>query len=154
MMETIMTDVDGNFARVLGSKRTFVEKLNEVTAFLGLRLSTFSRPFQRDVQRHAPGIWKRMQDFRRHRIMTHFGQLLEQGVREGFVRRDVDTRLFLLTYLGAIESLVNPSVLANESFSAQEALHSIVEICFRGILTENAARQDVCSRTNQHSQLL
>ena len=141
IVDRIMAEARGRLARIVDSNKNFIEKLNDLMTFLGHQASRFSKAFQQDVQRHAPDIWNRMQEFRRQRIMSHFAHLLEQGVNEGFVRKDLNKQVFLLAYLGAVESIVNPSVLTNESFSAQEALRCIMRIYFQGILTEEARKE-------------
>jgi hypothetical protein len=60
-------------------------------------------------------------------------------MKEGYVRADVNPRVFIIAYLSTVEGVVEPRVLSEESFSASEALHSILAIFFHGILTEEAS---------------
>jgi hypothetical protein len=53
----------------------------------------------------------------------------------------VDKRIFLLAYLGVLDSVIIPGVLAEESFSGSEAVRSVIDMFFRGVLTnEGRAR--------------
>jgi hypothetical protein len=46
-----------------------------------------------------------------------------------------------MAYLGAVENIMQPNVLSQESFSARDALQAIVRIFFTGIMTETARKQ-------------
>lgn len=150
IMDRLVAGIRTRFLTIIDSDRDFIEKLSQVMALLANELGRLSLPLQADLQRHAPHIWKRVEDFRRERITKNFASLLEQGMEEGFVRKDINKKIALLTFLGAVESIIRPSVLINESFSAREALQSIMAIFFRGILTEDAG--DLL-RELQHNKL-
>ena len=138
IMDRLVAGVRARFIKILDSDRDFVEKLAEVMTFLGQEVGRLGKPLQADLQRHAPDVWKRIENFRRERITQNFSLLLEQGMEEGFVRKDVNKKIALLSFLGAVENIIRPSVLVNESFSAREALQGIMAIFFHGILTEEA----------------
>ena len=97
IMDRMMAEARGRLAHIVDSNKNFIEKLNDLMTFLGHQASRFSKAFQQDVQRHAPDIWNRMQEFRRQRIMSHFAHLLEQGVNDQTVV--------------ALNAMVNPAVL-------------------------------------------
>jgi len=138
IMDRLLAGVRARFIKILDSDRDFVEKLGEVMTFLGQEVGRLGKPLQADLQRHAPEVWKRIENFRHERITQNFSPLLDQGMEEGFVRKDVNKKIALLSFLGAVENIVRPSVLVNESFSAREALEGIMAIFFHGILTEEA----------------
>ena len=88
-----------------------------------------------------PHQWKRIQEFRRERILRTFSSLLAQGMREGYIRKGINTDVFLQSYLAAIDAIVTPSVLMHQSYSAGEAIQSILGIFFHGVLTQDATKE-------------
>ncbi|MBK7258134.1 MAG: TetR/AcrR family transcriptional regulator [Ignavibacteriae bacterium] len=126
---------------IVTTDHPFVLKLNALISVLHTRFSKFSTPMLRDVQIHAPGTWAYIQEFRRTKIIAVWGRLIEQGQREGFIRPAIDPRLLLLSIIGVVESVVNPQTLANESFSTEQAMKGIIDMLFRGILTDAAVRE-------------
>ena len=126
---------------IVTADHPFVVKLNGLICVLQTRFSKFSTPMLRDVQIHAPGTWVYIQEFRRTKIIAVWGRLIEQGQREGFIRPTIDPRLLLLSMIGVVESVVNPQTLANESFSTEQAMKGIIDMLFRGILTDAAVRE-------------
>lgn len=137
--EGFLEGIRRQFSSIVEADTTFLEKLETLVTFLGQRLTRLSRPMMRDLQRHSPQIWARVQQFRRERIANDFKGLLLRGVAEGFVRRDVNIDLFLMAFIGAVEAVVNPAVLAEQPLSVQEIIRSIMTVFIRGILTGEAA---------------
>ncbi|HTO95226.1 MAG TPA: TetR/AcrR family transcriptional regulator [Bacteroidota bacterium] len=135
MLEGIRADLQA----VIGGKGNFLETLDNLMTFMPRRLALLNRPMMRDLQRHAPQIWQRIEKFRRDRLSNEFRSLICRGVDEGFVRREVDVDLFLRAWIAAIEAVVNPAFLAEAPYSAPEALRSIKTMFFQGILTGSAA---------------
>jgi len=82
-----------------------------------------------------------IQNFRRDKIFTLWAGLLQEGKQAGYVRPEIDQRIFLLALTSTVEGIVNPAVLINESFSADEAIENIVTIFLKGILTLEAAKE-------------
>lgn len=136
--ERILEGIHRQFAAIVERDTPFPEKLEALVTFLGEKLTRLGRPMMRDLQRHSPLVWARVQQFRRERISNDFRSLLLRGADEGFVRRDVDIDLFLLAFIGAVEAVVNPAVLAGQSLSVREVVRSIMTVFLRGILTSRA----------------
>ncbi len=134
--ERIMAGARVNMSRIIGSDKDFLSKLHELMSFVALQSTRISRALQNDVERYAPDLWKRIEEFRTHRISDVFSHLVEQGIKEGYVRSDVNKRIFLLIVLGSIRNVVNPTVLLQESFSAHEAIENVLNLFFTGILTD------------------
>jgi AcrR family transcriptional regulator len=139
--ERLLEGIRGQFRSIVEADTPLLEKLDTLMTFLGQRLTRLSRPMMRDLQRHSPEIWARVQQFRRERISTDFKGLLLRGVAEGLVRSDVDIDLFLMAFIGAVEAVVNPTVLAEQPLSVQEVVRSIMTVFIRGILTGSAGEE-------------
>ncbi len=134
--EMAMRDVHAFIGGLLANNKSFAEKVLELSTTIATIASQISRTLIRDLQRHAPELWKRIEQFRSKTLQTNFLLLVEQGMQEGYVRRDLNLRVFLLAYAAAIDQIMTPSVLSVEQFSAIEAINNIFGIFFHGILTE------------------
>ena len=135
MLEGIRSELQG----VIGGKGNFLETLDSLMTLIPRRLALLNRQMMRDLHRHAPQIWRAIEQFRRDRLSNEFRSVICRGVKEGFVRQDVDIDLFLRAWIGAIEAVINPAILAEAPYSAPEALRSIKTMFFQGILTRSAA---------------
>lgn len=137
VMDRLLTAIAGELLSIVDGDAPFPEKLDQLMTFLGQRLTLLSRPMLRDLQRHSPAVWEHVQQFRRERISREFRSLISRGVAEGYVRTDIDIDLFLMTFIGAVEAVVNPAFLAREPFSVGDVIRSIKTIFFQGILSRH-----------------
>jgi AcrR family transcriptional regulator len=124
---------------IIAGDQQFLAKLSSLMEFIAKRVGVLGRPFLWDLQRNAPEQWKRVQEFRRTRVVPNFLSLVDQGVREGYIRKDINPRVLMLAFLGTIEAILVPSVLANEPFSTDEAVRGILKLFFHGLLTNEAS---------------
>ncbi len=134
--DLLMGEAHAFVVGLLESDKGFVEKALTISTGVATSASKVSRTLIRDMQRHAPDIWKRIEEFRLKTLQTSFSRLIEQGMKEGYVRLDMNIRVFMLAYIAAISQVMTPSVLAVEAFSPTEAIRDIFGMFFQGVLTE------------------
>ena len=141
IMERVRGAVRGNAERILTGDKTAVEKLRDFITMIGLATGQLGVPFGQDMKKHIPGLWKEMEEFRRQRISDVFTRLISQGVEEGTMRFELNKRVFLMCVLSAIDRIMQPQILAEESFSVSDALKEIISIFFLGTLTPKGRDQ-------------
>ncbi|MFN0158723.1 MAG: TetR/AcrR family transcriptional regulator [Bacteroidota bacterium] len=141
IMNRRMGEIATSIDRIVAGSENFSGKLRGLMTFFGSIVGQVGFPMVQDVQRLLPHLWKKVEEFRAKRIIETFGNLVDQGMREGFIRPDLNKRLFLLAYLNSVQQIMQPAVLAHESFSAREAIQEIIEIFFRGTMTDAGRKQ-------------
>ncbi|OGG55831.1 MAG: hypothetical protein A3F84_24780 [Candidatus Handelsmanbacteria bacterium RIFCSPLOWO2_12_FULL_64_10] len=115
---------------------SFAEKLKRLMAFLAMKLSRIGPLFMQDLHRNAPELWKEIEAFRRQKATSVFGDLIEEGVRKGVFRGDVDRQLLTLMYVNLIQGIIHAEVLSQLPLSASQAFEAIIKVLFEGILTD------------------
>ena len=141
VMERQFSDVGREVRGILNSPEDFVGRLFRLWTTMGRMACRISRQFQEDIRRHRPDLWERVQEARRTILQEHFSGMIDDGVRRGLVRVDVNKEILVLMYLSSVEGVVNPDVLLSNAFSAEEALTTILRVFLDGILTEKARKQ-------------
>ena len=141
IMERIMGRVRTNVERIMQSDKSAVEKHSEIIAIIATNVSRLMPAFGQDVKKRMPQLWKRIEDFRRERISDVFNRLIAQGVSEGTMRPEMNKRIFLMCVLSAIDGIMQPQILANESFSVSDAIREILSVFFVGALTQQGRVQ-------------
>lgn len=126
---------------ILLENSSAVEKLSAFITLLGTNASRLTPLYGKDIKKHIPQLWKEIEEFRQERISWMFARLTKQGMDEGTVRPDMNPRVFLMSILGTIERIMQPDVLIHESFSVSDALAEILNIFFRGGLTQKGREQ-------------
>ena len=116
----------------------FVERIYQMWAMIGRRISQVCKQFHDDVRKFRPDLWKKISDARKEFISEKFSKMIEEGIHHGYVRGDIDKDLMVLMYLGAIQTIINPEVISQHSFSTEEAFKGILQVYFDGILTDSA----------------
>ncbi len=152
VVDRIVGEIENGFLAILHSDCSFVQKLDGIMMFMGTTIGRVFRPFMQDLQRHAPHLWHRVQEFRREQVALNFMTLIKEGMAGGHVRQDINPRILYLAFLGTVENILVPSVLMNESFSVHEAMQNILSILFYGILTKESGEQLLMLHRNPVSQ--
>jgi AcrR family transcriptional regulator len=137
MMKRIESEVEA----VSTSDKPFEEKLTMLLTLVGKVMRKISRTFMSDLQRFAPGLWKEIETFRREHVFSKIQQVFRQAKREGVFREDLDPDLFFLVLTTTLQGIMNPQVLSQQPFSAEEAFRGIFRILYEGALTDDARRK-------------
>jgi AcrR family transcriptional regulator len=126
---------------VLLADKPFAPKTVAMLTIVGRIWGTMGRQFPEDMKRYAPDLWAEIQQFRRDRILTKLAGLFRDAKRQGVFREEVNEEIFLLVFQEAIEGIMNPYVLSEQSFSANDAFRQILHILFEGVLTDASRKE-------------
>ena len=130
--------VQKQIQEIVSSDKPFEQKMTSLLYVIGKLLGRMSRQFVRDMQRFAPALWKEIETFRREHVLSHLREMFKQAKEEKIFREDLNTDLFYLVFVSSVEAIVNPQVLSENSFSAQEAFRGILKLLVEGALTKEA----------------
>jgi len=131
---------------IMDSGLDFQEKLKRLLTFMGMRIAKLSPEFIMDLRKSAPDLWRRIDQFRREKILVNFGRLLAEGIKKGVFRKDIDRELLLMMFISLVQNLINPEVLSQISFSAVEVFDGIIKVIFEGVLTEQGRLKTIKRR--------
>lgn len=141
-VRSITRSLSERIEKAVSSDIRFEAKARTILTDIGTTLGRFSRQLQTDIQRYVPDLWDEIEEFRRQQILDKLDRMFRQGIRENVFRRDLNPEIFTLVFIGAVQAIINPTVLAHRSFSAAEAFGGILGILFEGALSEGA-RQSI-----------
>jgi AcrR family transcriptional regulator len=141
IVHTMLRRVESEVQSITSSEIPFEEKFISILNLVGKILRRLSRPFMTDIQRFAPGLWKEIETFRREKVFSKIQQIFRQAKKEGVFREDLDPDLFFLVLTTAMQGIMNPQVLSQQPFSAEEAFKGIFRILYEGALTEEARKR-------------
>lgn len=148
--EAIIDTIVNHMGRMISSrldaitadpKRSFVQKLCEVVETVGGALSRVSPMMLRDLQRYAPRIYDKIEQIRQRNIPIYFTRLIEDGIKQGMVRPEIDPRFAGEFWLHAIRGLIQPDILEKNQLTPRQTLEKAIDLFFGGLLTP-VGRQD------------
>ncbi|MGA7160166.1 MAG: TetR/AcrR family transcriptional regulator [Bacteroidota bacterium] len=142
-IEENLRNVAREIEAITASDDSFAEKLAKVMMLIGKQMSRLSRGAMLDMQKFTPELWKQIETFRREQIFNKIGKMIAQAREENIFRSTVNEKILTLMIISSIQGILNPEVLSQNSFSAEEAFRIIFRTIFEGALTEDA-------RTNFH----
>jgi AcrR family transcriptional regulator len=141
IVDRMLAEAGAKVEAILAMHAPFPAKLDALVRTVGGIFRSISKHLIRDLQVHIPDTWARIQTFRREKIFVLWTRIIEEGKNTGYVRPEVNTRVFMLALLSTVEAIITPATLMNESFSSDEALETILTIFMKGILTDVAASE-------------
>jgi AcrR family transcriptional regulator len=100
----------------------------------------FHPSFVRDMRRDAPDLFEVVQKRRAEMIRHYFGRALRDAQKGGVVRNDIPHNAIIAILLGAMQSVVNPTTLAELSLTAQEGFSAVMNVFLQGVLTPQARK--------------
>lgn len=100
--------------------------------FLQKELSPWFEHFLTDIKQELPGLWKDFVDYRTEKILE-IETLIKAGIRSGQFRK-VNATIAAQAFLGAVDAIINPEFLQNESISFQQALDEVLDLWSEGML--------------------
>lgn len=136
----VMRSMEKRMEEIVSSNKQFAEKMADVMTLVGKLTNKMSKAFQSDIQRFAPSLWKEIEKFRREQILNKVEKMIHQAREEGIFRDDINEKILLLMILSCVQGIINPEVLVQNSFSAEEAFRTIFNVLFKGAMSDSARK--------------
>lgn len=140
-LHAAMRSAGWELERISSSDKPFAEKVADAMVTMGKYISRFRREGLADIQRNAPSIWKELDKFREEHIVSKLITMIARARKENIFRSEVNDQVLIRMFVSSIQGIINPQVLTQHSFSAQEAAQSIFKVLFEGALTDTARRE-------------
>lgn len=125
------------------------QKLNTYMQHIGNSFSSVTKDFFVDLKRAEPVAYGQINSFRRDMQLRYLTQLVDEGVRVGYIRDDASRQLAIMMFISTVQQLTDADFL--EQFPAemtrhipslsQERIDQVMSILLRGILTEKFYRE-------------
>jgi hypothetical protein len=115
--------------------------LQKIFEIVSRQIAGLSENFVRDVYYHEPEIWERIDKFRREQVFEIITHLLGEGIRDGFIRDDIDGRLVPTLFTNTLSAVMTPAQLVKLPFPPAKLFDAFIRILFGGVLTEKARRK-------------
>ena len=112
-----------------------MDRAHRMMAFIVRQMGEISPAFLRDLERHHPALYARMESVRAEILPQVWGKLLADGAAEGLIRRDLDPSFVSEMMLATARNLLRPDSLDRLKLEPREIIDQMLTILFNGILT-------------------
>ena len=136
----VVAEFQSNVAKMINTLRAEVsdpiERFEKCILEVSQRRSKVSNLFLADIKKDMPRLWKTIEEFREKTILDHMGDILQEGIKKGKIRKDINPKIATNIYLGSIQTIMQPDRLARNEYSIEEAFSNISKIFLRGVEVE------------------
>ena len=128
-------------AAVNDTSQSFPRRLASIFTVVGHQLAGIGETLMRDVYYRQPGLWEQIERFRREHVFQAVLRLFEDGAREGYFRRDIDSRLVPTLFVSAASAILTPAQVFALPVSPALVFETFITILLGGILTDEGREQ-------------
>jgi hypothetical protein len=127
-------------AAIFAQYPTAVERLYALIQ-LGLRdMAQIPPDYITDLQQEYPRAWDMAMSHMTTYSAPQTQQLLNDGIRQGLFRSDINIQLVTKILLEQVNMLINPAIFPPDRYNMAEVFRSIFLYYIRGICTDEGAR--------------
>lgn len=112
-----------------------VHRMKKTMEFLTLRHGEVKEAFFRDLQRHAPELFKVVDNYRLRAIPAIFGKVFDEGREMGLMRDDIPNEVVIECLRVSVQNIINPEVLTRLDLPLRKAFEMLLDMFFNGIMT-------------------
>ena len=112
-----------------------LDRAHRMMAFIVRQMSEVSPAFLRDLERHHPALFARMESVRAEILPQIWGRLLAEGAATGLIRRELDPSFISEMVLTTVQGLLRPAALDRHGLPPHEVIDRVLTVVFNGILT-------------------
>ncbi len=119
----------------------FMSKFRKMIEYISKENPRERVHFMHDVKTNAPKVWQELVKMRNKDIPIRMGSFLKHGMKQGIVKKKLNTDVFIRMYLGIVNELMNPEVLLELGVGVADLIEEIDTILFFGILNQESISQ-------------
>jgi AcrR family transcriptional regulator len=133
---------DRTFEAYAAENLDFFAHARKIFGYIAQMYSRITPAYMTDIRRNAPSVWSEIQEFKRTRVRRYMLDLLEQGVKQGVLRKDLDRETLVRLYLTMTSALVYPEISGWESGEPiAPVFETFIRVYFEGLITPAGRRR-------------
>lgn len=116
----------------------FMSKFRKMIEYISKENPRERIHFMHDVKTNAPNVWQELVKKRNEDIPIRMRNFIKVGIKQGIVKKNINTELFTRMYLGIVNELMNPEVLLELGYGVGEIIEEVDSVLFFGILDQES----------------
>jgi len=148
ILEETFEDYKENISRDINeildkTNLSFPEKLKQVLSSIGVHLGGMNSLLFKDIQDYVPELWEKIHLYKYEAAFVRFNKLIEEGRKNGHIKRDINRGVVVALYASAIENLLDPAFIKSLPPELNreipdypvDVFENAIKIIYEGILT-------------------
>jgi AcrR family transcriptional regulator len=137
LISAVKCEIEARFEKIFSDESLdFIQTLEKVLDVIGENIRRMQGHLTQDLIKNHPDIWNGIQEFKRQKSHVQFKKLIEQGIKEGYIKADNNSQIIVMIYSAAIHEIMVPQVLSQVPLTSNQVYDEIIKTLFEGILSE------------------
>jgi TetR/AcrR family transcriptional regulator, cholesterol catabolism regulator len=132
--------VDGLFSEVVKKNRNAIQELLEVYGLIHDMYRDYNPSMEYDIRKYYPDLSSRIKKDRRKRLLETIYRNLAKGKKEGFYRKEMNTKIVAKLHVLRIENMLENELFTVEEITSFKVFHEIFLYHVYGILNQKGAK--------------
>jgi AcrR family transcriptional regulator len=126
-------DINTNIGLIVNDKSlSFQKKLEDIMFFTTKVLQKVSKDFLDDLKINYSKIWKQYLEMRKERLNKLYLKFFKEGIKQGYIRKDVPVGFILIVYTKLTEIVVDPAIRETIDVNIKDAYETITRLFLEG----------------------
>lgn len=135
LMQLSIEDDKCRIKRIYDSKLNVVEEVFEMMKEMRELFSKINPIVFHELHKYYPETWKEFQKFKSEFIQEMVERSLTKGQKDGYIRKDINTKLLAKLRVENIEMTLNGSVFPHDKYNMLDVQIAITEHFLYGVCT-------------------
>ena len=128
------------FMELAKQKMNAIEKLYKVSELVGQLIGSVPQVILNDLQKYHPEVLTRFVEFKRSHILYQVKRNIEEGIKEGLYRKNVDPEIASRSYLALSETLFDKTFFPKGKYKTGDVFNELFTYHIRGIASEKGLK--------------
>jgi len=138
------------FDSITDQSENSIDELHKIAMCLRQQLEEQNPSLLFDIQKFHPKAWNAWTDYKNNFIKCSVVRNIDQGIKEGHFRPEINTEIFALFRLATIEICCSDTVFPKEKFKMAEVQAQVFEHFVYGLCTEKGKK--LYQKYKEHNQ--
>ena len=127
-----------NINKIINNQnKNALASLKQIIFLIQKQTTKFSIHGFEDIRKNNPQAWQLISSLREKMFNSRLREILNRAKKENNLREDIDVEIIILIILNTIQSVVNPEIISQLSYSTEDVIEMLSKFIISGIIKSN-----------------
>ena len=127
-----------NINKIINNQnKNALASLKQIIFLIQKQTTKFSIHGFEDIRKNNSRAWQLISSLREKMFNSQLREILNQAKKENNLREDIDVEIIILIILNTIQSVVNPEIISQLSYSTEDVIEMLSKFIISGIIKSN-----------------
>ena len=143
------------YEEIAESSVNAIDELTKISVCLKRDMENLNPSLLFDLQKYHPKAWEEWQQHKTRFIKESVARNLEQGIKEGYFRPEINTEIIATLRITNVETAFDDRIFPNDKFTLAEVQSQLFDHFVYGLCTEKGRKlYEKYKENNQPTQLI